>query len=62
MSAIPTRLPDNNTGIFLYIHRHEWREVGTHTWPSGKADPTFRCRVCGDVICTPASRTVPITR
>lgn len=44
------RYPDNNTGLYLFTHTHDWREIGTHTWPSGDTSITFRCSRCTDVI------------
>ncbi len=55
--AVPRKLrrqPSNETGLYLHTHKHNWVETGTHTWPSGDVDPTFRCTRCGDVICTTA--------
>lgn len=51
----PDRQPSSDTGIYLFMHRHEWIEVGTHKWPSGTVDPVWRCRVCTNIICTSAA-------
>jgi hypothetical protein len=50
----PRRRPANEVGIYLHKHTHDWRESGTHTWPSGISEPVFRCGRCGDTICSPA--------
>lgn len=53
--ASERRRPSSETGIYLRRHKHEWREIGTYKWPSGDVVPTWRCRVCGDVICCRAA-------
>jgi hypothetical protein len=50
----PGRQPSNETGLYLFQHKHRWIEGMPHTWPSGDRVPTWRCSVCGDVICTEA--------
>lgn len=53
------RYPDNNTGIFLHTHTHDWVEVAAHQWPNGQWEPVWRCAVCTDVICTRAALSAP---
>lgn len=55
MSAVAERHPDNDTGIYLHTHTHDWTEIAAHQFPNGEWVPVFRCRVCTDVICTEAS-------
>lgn len=45
------RKSTSDTGVYLRKHKHSWSEIGSRTWPSGDRCPTFRCRICGDVIC-----------
>lgn len=55
------RYPENNTGIYLRRHPHDWRETGKHTWPSGSVSVVFTCSRCGDVIASSNPRSTPPT-
>lgn len=55
------RVPNNDIGIYLYSHKHDWHEIGAHQWPSGEWVPVFGCGLCPDVICNDAVE-VPLER
>lgn len=55
------RYPQSNTGIYLYTHTHDWREIGTKTWPNGSTSIVFRCSKCSDVISSDNPRSTPPT-
>lgn len=44
------RKPTDETGVYLFVHQHDWLEVGAEQYPSGSWHPVFRCQVCTNVI------------